>query len=236
MKTKSHGNPCDDCGSSDALSVYDNGTYCYSCHTSHLHTRHRRLKTKAVIESLKHLPTYRQLDTDVLQWLMVRGIDSSLAHKYELSLAEDRRIVIPSYYYGQYLGYQGRGWLPQHDYAKYIQAKGSCPPIFASLSCRYQPVNSVVIVEDAFSAMVVGQIHPAIALCGTQLDCDGLKKALISQASKRYILWLDSDRAGREAARKINRELRSVGEIISIIVTDRDPKLLTRNDIREALR
>ena len=35
-KLRKSGQPCPDCGSSDALSIYDNGTYCFSCKKSRI--------------------------------------------------------------------------------------------------------------------------------------------------------------------------------------------------------
>ncbi|WP_321875660.1 toprim domain-containing protein [Burkholderia cenocepacia] len=92
-----------------------------------------------------------------------------------------------------------------------------------------------VLVEDILSAFRVGQsgVAQGMAILGTALN-DRVLARLIQQ-QRPVTVWLDPDSAGREAARGIVKRLSLVGLNHRQIATRRDPKLLSKGEIKSLL-
>ena len=89
------GQPCDDCGSSDALAVYSDHTYCFSCQTSHKTDGSNNIKTKG--------PKMKSLDliTDgKIKELRSRGISATACRKYNYTVGtfNGETVQIANYY------------------------------------------------------------------------------------------------------------------------------------------
>jgi len=142
----------------------------------------------------------------------------------------------------------GRVVLPvvQGDAAVYWQARDPCwtrqaprpkyinPPVDKStLVARYGSGAEIVLVEDILSAFRVGQVAECWSLLGTNLTDAVLAQILASR--KSVAVWLDPDAAGRAAARRIQRQLLACGVPARRIQTDRDPKLLSKQEVQTVL-
>ncbi len=241
MRTNRH---CTDCGSSDGLSTYEDHTYCHSCKryrnqvTGLLTTAPAfKFKNDKTVKSLPEDFTY-EIPEEGLAWLRRANITESLAKAYHIGYSPAwRRVILPSYLDGQLLGWQGRA-ASTGQQPKYLQAEGQKPLLFASYTAREHP-EFVVLVEDTASAIVLGEHLPTIALLGTSLDREGKQVALLSDLSKEYVLWLDGDRAGQAAARKIEARLDNVGLVLATISHPEDPKLVDHsapNSIARSLK
>ncbi len=221
MAASGHTN-CDSCGSSDAVTHYDNGSKCFSCgefKTSNKKSSHVRQSDPA--HEVGEL-ILEDLTPAAYAFLRTKGVSKQLADRYDLKLnAYNGRIHIASYLRNNRLGYQERAWLPGHGDIKCLQPKGLHPGIWAG-NLNKEPL--IVLVEDAFSAMIVSQVLPAIALCGTSLDSEGKKLNLLHSVSSRYIIWLDGDKAGRIAVPSLVKKLRMIGDVVKVIQTPKDPK------------
>lgn len=104
--------------------------------------------------------------------------------------------------------------------------KGSVVP-------QYGASDTVTLTEDILSAYKVGKVGEGWAMMGTTLTT-GLLVKLLARNCKVNV-WLDPDRAGRTAASKVLRTLRAHGIQCRDILSDRDPKLLHLDKIKELI-
>lgn len=97
----------------------------------------------------------------------------------------------------------------------------------------YQQVPSVVLVEDIVSAHKVGQVNACIPLFGTQVHEPVL--ACLRHIGLPIILWQDKDQRPfiqkRAAALSVLTNLP-----VSYMFTDKDPKSIPINEIKELLK
>lgn len=100
--------------------------------------------------------------------------------------------------------------------------------------------DRVVLTEDPLSAYKVGLECEAWCLFGTKLK-DAVALALL-QDERVVATWLDDDQGrrngsnpGQESALKMRARLRALGKDVTNITSARDPKYLTRAQIRERL-
>lgn len=104
----------------------------------------------------------------------------------------------------------------------------------ARLIVRYGEGNAVVLTEDMLSAYKVSRVGVAgWSILGTKLNDH--TAAEVIRAAKPVYVWLDPDKAGQTAAQEIVKKLRAYGVKARSVLSDRDPKLLMRNQIIEVL-
>lgn len=229
--------PCDNCGSSDALSVFENGTHCYSCkHTVRNKSQRVKLNVGPVPEVPLMLPDDFTLDIPEvgLQWLQKVQINTALCAEYRIGYSPQwLRIIIPAFHEDEFLGWQARAIYTSQN-PKYIQAKRQKPILFYN---HVRPHPWVVLTEDAASAIRLGGLgFPAISLLGSSLDGDGRQLKMLLEASQHFILWFDSDKAGLDATKKIQKRLDTCADVLHTITTKEDIKYLTDGQINEQLR
>lgn len=101
------------------------------------------------------------------------------------------------------------------------------------LDVEWRGDSEICLVEDVVSALKVGQVEECLALGGTYLKPHQLR-FILRNGYRRVLIMLDGDKAGRDAALKIHRQL---GLLIRMknIVLKKDPKAHTINEIRELL-
>lgn len=92
---------------------------------------------------------------------------------------------------------------------------------------------TLVVTEDILSAFKVGMVTSAVAALGTSPSAAVVNHIM---QFKDVRVWLDPDPAGRRGATKIISRLRAYGVSPANVVSDRDPKLLSKEQIREHLR
>ena len=106
----------------------------------------------------------------------------------------------------------------------------------------------IVLAEDVLSAIRIGRHAAAGALLGTAVDAERVGKLLpprVEHSSVEWYraesrklrvgLWLDPDKAGRNAVRKLVASLTLQGHECMKIQTERDPKYYSDNQIRSIL-
>jgi hypothetical protein len=114
------------------------------------------------------------------------------------------------------------------------QPKYLAPPVDKSLVIpMYGRADSVTLTEDLLSAYKVGLVGEAWSLLGTSMSSHVLG-SLLSRGCKVNV-WLDPDGPGQRAATKVLAKLRAVGIEARNILSDRDPKLIHREQIKELL-
>lgn len=160
-------------------------------------------------------------------WLYRASITESLIKKYNIGYSEGlKRVIVPVYRYNKLIWFIGRA-VHKLQEPKYIAPSESRDRILFHSGVAKK---IVVVTEDILSAIVVGKVTPAISLLGTKLSIEQLNVLM----QYEIILWLDSDLAGRNANKKIARELAMVTDVHTV-VTQEDPKMLTKQKIREVL-
>lgn len=89
----------------------------------------------------------------------------------------------------------------------------------------------VVLVEDLISAHKVGQVTAAVPLFGVEWHTPHL--FYLQQEKKPVKLWLDKDQEGSVKRKAMNLQL-LIGCPVDIVITDKDPKELTYENIKTA--
>ncbi len=221
MLIKAH-QPCDRCNSSDALAIYDDCTKCFSCgwrtkissHSIFSNDKQSAMCTQISDnfpkEALSYLLKYRIFQSDIIS----SGI------KYD---NKSSRILFPMAADGSY---QGRSL--DKNQIKYITYGDKGYKLFGGSSV-------VVLCEDWLSSYRVSQQPGISAVCifGTSCSIGALLK-LVSHKCK-LVLWLDGDKPGQDAAKKITKSLALYYPSIYNVNTSQDPKTYSDNEIKEAI-
>ena len=140
------------------------------------------------------------------------------------------RVVLPVMQAGEPVFWQARALTK--GVPKYLapdmgrDGKGRVLPAFGS-------ALAVTLTEDILSAYKVGTVAEGWAMMGTSCP-DFVVSRLLDRAGPVNV-WLDPDPPGRRAAAKVTKRLRSLGLAVNNIVSEHDPKLMTREQIKELL-
>lgn len=241
-----------DCGSGRTLKVdhkeHGWGAWCWRCNDDgwvphpeeSLPQRLARLAAVRAVEAVASrsvaLPTPMERDAsqwprEARLWLYKIGMNNDDIRKAGFYWCERlERVVLPVYgAAGEVLYWQARFVGPKLDRPKYLNPLVDKSSFFA----RYGEGTEIVLTEDILSAYKVGRVSEGWALLGTSLSNHQCKSIL--EDGRSVSIWLDPDGAGRNAASKIFKQLTAYGVNARIIRSERDPKLLTREDIRRRL-
>jgi DNA primase len=225
--------------------------YCHRCgdkpwHPKPMPTLAERVAAKAQQRSVEEAMRYEvrppmPANFDVPSWplaarvwlfkagLFLSDIATLGAYYHEAS----KRVVLPVTEQGKLVYWQAR--LVEGVGSKYIN------PVMdkSNLVACYGEGSAIVLTEDILSAYRVGQEGCAWSLLGTKLSTPVLARLL--KEGKPVLVWLDDDHGrvngnpGQKAAATIMRTLSNVGIQCHNIVTSKDPKLLSRVEIKEVL-
>lgn len=167
-------------------------------------------------------------------WLFKAGLFlSDIAALGAYYHERSKRVVLPVTDQGKLVYWQAR--LVEGVGSKYVN------PVLdkSSLVACYGSGDYIVLTEDILSAYRVGQAAEAWSLLGTKLSTPVLARLL--KEGKPVLVWLDDDHGrvggnpGQQAAATIMRTLTNTGIECHNIVTRKDPKLLSRAEIKEVL-
>lgn len=228
------GLPCRDqiyCRSSDACAEYADAWYCYSCHKQ-FYKRIKLHSQKCVVQKDDYIVELPPSCTTVLPksallYLADRFITPSHVEQYRIVYNTDFHSLIFPFVdeNDNLIAYYERGLTKKtHYYAgKHKLLYWATAPV---------PGSVIVLVEDIFSAIRVGQFLPCAALCTSSV---GAKKLEILELNPRkVILWYDPDDAGQTGM------LKDFIEFSNYVPTERilsllDPKMHTNNEIENYL-
>jgi len=137
------------------------------------------------------------------------------------------RIVIPVRCADGQLFYVARAHQKDRQ-PKYLAMAPKPRTLYAS----WGHASSVCLTEDILSAIKIGLAgEEAVCLFGTKIS-DHIMSRIMSRTVN---VFLDPDPPGQRGAAKIMAQLRAYGVPCRNIVADRDPKLLTRTQLKEIL-
>lgn len=226
---------CPYCGSRDNLGVYDDGhKYCFGC--GHYEKGNGLISFKKLEkENDRNISLPSDCSSSipinpVREWLSQYYITDQdiLVNKFQWS--EDRQLLVMPVYdiYGKLLMWCGRRFnISDRQGRYYIQGKteGSYP-IYGNIN-----PGTVVIVEDMISAIRVGKVATSHPLFGSNVSSNKIVE--LSKKFDNLIVWLDYDKAGY--AIKLSQTYGLFFRNIQTIVTIKDPKAYTENEIKERI-
>jgi hypothetical protein len=136
--------------------------------------------------------------------------------------------VLPVLEAGVPVFYQARAYQKGRN-PKYLGPTPRPPKLLA----RWGTAAVPTLTEDILSAMKIGEVAEGWAVLGTRVSDHMI--AMLLRRGTAVNLWLDPDAAGRKGAAIISKQLRAYGLQVRDILSQRDPKLHTRDEIKEYL-
>lgn len=191
---------------------------------------------------------------DAAAWLLRAGVSLSIADRYGFGYSPRLdRVVLPVYKEGTLVAYTMRS---TKEKPKYIERQVDETAIHYSLiETILEPEQApdygldLVVTEDILSCVRVGRIVRSAALLGTAVSpakvgslVDGYKAVRHAQGigtqddHLRIGVWLDADKAGIQARKRLATRLSLYGHEAILIKTDKDPKRYSNREIRSILR
>lgn len=228
--------PCPRCrergqdGAGDNLGTYSDGSaHCYSCgyHIFPKFQLKHLIKEPADEKEKRVLPSdfTRDVPAEGWKWLLQYGLPYSYWKPYTGYSPKENRLILTfgnpiRFSQGRALTVGDRKWKFYGDGHKYVETLGK------------QLSDQVVLVEDLISAHKVAQVSSSLCLFGTNIH----DKAIIElKALKRpVVLWLDADQY-QLLSKKINRLQSLLNWPVRYVITDKDPKALSLDEIKSKL-
>lgn len=225
----------------DNLYVYPDGSaHCFAnCGYHRFPTHYVRVDHKQEKEAngSKVLPAdfTREVPAKGWQWLLQYGLPFSYWQPFTGYSERDDRLILTvpdtasvAFSIGRDLSEAGTTGTPGrrkwHSY-------GDCHKD-AHLFGATDEAKEVVLVEDLCSAHKVGQVSAVIPLFGTTVF-DGAVR-LLRYLHLPVVMWLDADQRGTVAKKAANLSL-LINQPVRYIFTEKDPKSIPVNDIKEIL-
>lgn len=239
-----------DCGGGRTLIVSNQDrkwtAFCFRCDdtgvahkpaeslSQRIERRRKEQQQDDAITTLGGLPEPINTDTttwpaEALVWLLKASIGRpEIADLGAYWHEPTSRVVLPVADGDDLIYWQARDpfWTRKSDRPKYVNPTVNKERLVA----KYGSASEIVLTEDILSAFRVGQEGEGWALLGTNLT-DGVLSRLLAER-KPVAVWLDPDAAGRRAAIDIAKRLSACGIPHRVIRSARDPKLLSRRQVR----
>lgn len=216
--------------SSDNLGVYaDGGAHCFSCgyHRNAKFQLNFLIQEKVNDQEKIVLPRdfTREVPAEGWKWLLQYGLSYSYWKPFTGYTPAENRIILTvgqpiRFSQGRALTVGERKWKVYGSKRGYVDAFGE------------QLSGEVVLVEDLISAHKVGHVTPCIALFGTNIEDDVVKK--LQDLKRPVALWLDDDQY-TYLPKKINRLRTLLTHPVRYIRTTKDPKSYSIDEIKEIL-
>jgi len=223
--------PCPRCGSRDNLGEYVDGKYCFGCGyviksdiTSAKSVE--RLLSPIIKEGYGQLPNdvTRDIPKEPYAWLMKYSLTKEEISENNFMWSPRNEMLIVTYDDV----WQGR----------YFPARK--PKVFTSgypdnqvlLPSNKGNSDRIVVVEDPISAIKVSRVCLATPLLGSNLSMH--KMVLLSRLHSHLTLWLDYDKINSMI--KFLNTSRVLFRKVDIIITEKDPKELSTDEIKEQLK
>lgn len=200
--------PCDDCGSSDGLTYYDDGTHCFVCNTSHI-TKDLTSDTQSGIIYLskeeekplsKNLSNLLSLKDNNISMKEYRKISNTTLLKYNV-LFKDDKLYYP---YNLGKGYKVRGLKDKSFYTEGSMKDGG---LFGKELFPKSSSKIITITEGENDSMAVHQMnggYPAVSVksaSSARRDCQTEYDYLNS--FDQIYLCFDNDEPGQKAVKEV---------------------------------
>jgi len=169
-------------------------------------------------------------------WLQKAGVTAATAEFYGIGYtAYTNRVVIPVWDDMKLVAVLAR--RIDKIGPKYVAKMRSSNEYFTSAT-EPTECTTVVVTEDVLSSIRCGASYRSYALLGTSTGTGSVAGLCIRLAAQqapsvRVAVWLDPDKAGRVASRKLVRALSLAGWDAYAVRSERDPKYYSNADIKE---
>lgn len=210
--------PCNDCGGSDPLQIYEDGsTYCFSCGKSHRAKGDyaKPMNDESEFESVDNSwgPTLREVSEDYpVRGFRERNINKTIAEYYGVKVSYDINGAIDAHYYpyhneGVLTGYKVRG-LPKEFRANVGKVKGG---LFGQH--LFNGGKRLVITEGELDTLAVASawhkryntFYPVVSIRSATTLKDLVEERDWIRNFEEVIIWFDNDTAGQEATKEAAR-------------------------------
>ena len=203
--------PCEECGSSDAKQIYDDGSaFCFSCRRNFYPPKEAYMQQPVIKQDWSN--KLREVQNDYpIRGFKERNIYRQVAEHYGVKVSYDLDGNIDAHYYPFYAddklcGYKVRR-LPK-DFSSIGTVRGG---LFGQQ--LYSGGPRLVITEGELDAMSVQSawykkyktFYPVVSLRSASSVNDLIKERDWIRNFDEVILWLDNDDAGREATKEAAR-------------------------------
>ena len=204
--------PCDDCGGSDPLQIYEDGSkFCFSCRKSTPAPKGVEM-TNDDFEPVSYGLSLREVQEDYpSRGFKERNVYKQVSQHYGVRVSYDIDGVIDSHYYPYFnednlVGYKVRK-LPK-EFSSIGKVRGG---LFGQQN--YNGGKRLVITEGEIDAMSIQSawykryktFYPVVSLRSATSIKDLIEEREWIRNFEEVILWLDNDEAGREATKEAAR-------------------------------
>ncbi len=233
--------PCPNCGSRNNVGVWTDGKWCFGCgyrvpgyKGMSIEDIKKQIQYDEDKDSKRNRKPYLPEDFSLsipdapLGWLRKYGITDEERQHYRIGWTDEHQsLVFPAFdLWGNLLMVQLRGF-PQ----KTFYTRGFPEAVLWTTNLSGRDTGSVCLVEDFVSAVRVGRNACASPLWGSGISLGQIRR--IADRYERLSLWLDFDKAGVAARYRI--KALPYFKSVSVIVTERDPKDYTDEQIKQNL-
>lgn len=235
------GLPCESCGSSDAVSLYDNGTsFCFSCTTffSERDSAHSKEDPEVAVVRKKSPSVFRkkqELSIEEISELQVRGfkdrgITKTICEFFDVRVSYGSNGLIDSHYY-PYVSGDTTSYKQRVVDTKNFFWVGEPGKLFG-VNKFFSGGKCLVITEGEIDALSVAQawfdkyekIYPVISLT----SATGVKSLLEYRdwirSFEEVVIWFDNDEPG----------IKAVEKALKIIGIDKAKIVNTPDDCKDA--
>jgi hypothetical protein len=231
--------PCPKCGSSDAFAEYDDGHFwCFSCR-NYVPPNYKSLKNMENYFSAKRelkkgeLPHdfTKEIPKEPYAWLKQYSLTTEEISAY-YGWSQSQQMLITSYYgeENDLLVWQGR-YFPARVPKVYTSGYPDTHILLHS-NTDGEYSRRVVVVEDSVSAIKVARVCTATPLLGSNLSRH--KSVGLSRSFTHLTFWLDYDKLS--SMMKQTEANKLLFSKVDMIVTEKDPKEYSTDEIKELLK
>lgn len=242
MSTWVSNGPCPSCGSKDNLATYDDGhKWCWGCGhwipgdalsaVRRLAQPAEDVKTNSVV--LPH-DVDTNYSTDALKWIAKYDLSRSDLLANRVLWSDDRQLLIFSLTDGEgrLVAWQGRNFGEKYR-TKWF-GRGNLEDTFIFFPRNTKRITRIIFVEDIISAIRIGKAVASAGLSDVAMPVFGshVARKRLSRCSlfaNSVTFWLDRDKASESI--KFQRTAHSLGFTSSVIITEKDPKEYTQEEI-----
>lgn len=238
---------CWHCGSKNAASITNMGrkyaVHCFRCGSKEVKdpppmTPAERLAMKQAADAFKAAPPTLPDDFTLtlpvigVLWITKGGLHVDDAERMGWGWSDKhQRVIMPVYSGDDLLAVQARAVHPWMK-PKYLSQMWSGPRAVFRAGNRH--AGTLVLTEDMLSAARVSKVTDAWSLLGTNLMPAVIQRIADSPYTDIRV-WMDDDEAGHRARKKMLRALGAVGIEATAIVSDRDPKHHTLQEMKDLI-
>ena len=236
----SHHEPCPKCGSKDNLGVWKDGhKWCFGCGYK---VNAEGMSIASMEATLKPVAKngYGELPYDIsvdipkepYKWLMKYALTKEQISDNKLYWSARNEMLIIPYFDGEgkCILWQGR-YFPERKPKVFTSGNPNYHILTPISSNNMGIVDTICVVEDPISAIKVNDIVVTTTLLGSNISKE--KAVMLARYYDNLIIWLDFDKVA--SSLKFSEMYKNLFQNVTVVVTEKDPKELSLDEIKEKL-